>query len=73
MNQRYVLLVRDPGHPENATLFSDMKEIVPEAKVIEQRGNVYLIECPIFAEVDLFDYFDHEHCTISRERTYQLI
>lgn len=70
--EQYVVIVHDPSDPWNASVISDLKECVPEARVLSELKNRYLIECPIHCETDLLDYFSGEHCTISKNRKYKL-
>ncbi|WP_034192396.1 hypothetical protein [Burkholderia cenocepacia] len=72
MNERYVAVLSEP-EPLNAAGFAaDLKELVPEARIVEQRGDLYVIECPVYAEVELIDFFEAAECMYSRNRTYKL-
>ncbi|HDR9756471.1 TPA: hypothetical protein ACK3Q6_001652 [Burkholderia cepacia] len=72
MHERYVVILREP-EPLNAAGFAaDLKEHVPETRVVEQRGDRYLIECPVYAEVELIDFFEAAECTYTKNRKYTI-
>lgn len=72
MLERYVAILSEP-EPQNAAGFSaDLKEHVPEARIVEQRGDRYLIECPVYAEVELIDFFEAAECTYTKNRKYTI-
>ncbi|KWK71686.1 hypothetical protein WM15_34785 [Burkholderia ubonensis] len=72
MLERYVAILGEPEPPNAAGFAADLKEHVPEARIVEQRGDRYVIECPVYAEVELIDFFEAAECTYSRNRTYKL-
>lgn len=72
MNQQYVVVVRDPDLLDNPLfdLAADLRDAVPLARVVENRGSLWLIEVPIHEEYVLLAYFDDESFVITRKRTY---
>ncbi|WP_157649210.1 hypothetical protein [Burkholderia ubonensis] len=72
MLERYVAILREPEQPNAAGFAADLKEHVSEARIVEQNGDRYLIECPVYAEVELFDFFEAAECTFSRNRKYKV-
>jgi hypothetical protein len=70
MNQEYVLIASD----ENAVeMIDDLPHLIPEAKILERRGNTFRFESPIHEEAVLYSYFENTHCVLTRKRVYNLI
>lgn len=72
MLERYVAILREPEPLNAAGFVADLKEHVPEARIVEQRGDRYLIECPVYAEAELIDFFEAAECTYTKNRKYTI-
>ena len=68
MIEQFVILLRGED-PEGSV--RQLKNLVPEASIVNRTGDRLLINCPIYCEDILIDYFGSDGHTISVNRKYK--